>query len=26
LKATVALGLKHPEVRDEFAVYLKGLK
>ncbi len=26
LKAMVALGLKHPEVRDEFAVYLKGLK
>jgi len=26
LQATVALGLKHPEVRDEFAAYLKGLK
>lgn len=26
LKAMVALGLKHPEVRDEFAEYLKGLK
>jgi UTP--glucose-1-phosphate uridylyltransferase len=26
LKATVALGLKHPEVREEFAAYLNGLK
>jgi UTP--glucose-1-phosphate uridylyltransferase len=26
LKAMVALGLKHPEVREEFAEYLKGLK
>jgi UTP--glucose-1-phosphate uridylyltransferase len=26
LKAMVALGLKHPEVRDEFATYLKSLK
>lgn len=26
LQATVALGLKHPEVRDEFAAYLHGLK
>ena len=26
LQATVALGLKHPEVRDEFDAYLKGLK
>ncbi|HEU0233916.1 MAG TPA: UTP--glucose-1-phosphate uridylyltransferase GalU [Gallionella sp.] len=26
LQATVALGLKHPEVRDEFAEYLNGLK
>ncbi|MDO8464030.1 MAG: UTP--glucose-1-phosphate uridylyltransferase GalU [Gallionella sp.] len=26
LKAMVALGLKHPEVRDEFAAYLDGLK
>ncbi len=26
LQATVALGLKHPEVRDEFAVYLNSLK
>jgi len=26
LKAMVALGLKHPEVREEFAAYLKGLK
>ena len=26
LKATVALGLKHPEVRDEFAAYLNSLK
>jgi len=26
LKAMVALGLKHPEVRDEFAVYLHSLK
>ena len=26
LKATVALGLKHPEVRDEFAAYLQSLK
>ena len=26
LKAMVALGLKHPEVRDEFAAYLNGLK
>lgn len=26
LKATVALGLKHPEVRDEFAVYLQSLR
>ena len=26
LKAMVALGLKHPEVCDEFAVYLSGLK
>jgi UTP--glucose-1-phosphate uridylyltransferase len=25
LKATVALGLKHPEVRDEFAAYLDSL-
>ena len=25
LKASVALGLKHPEVRDEFALYLKSL-
>jgi UTP--glucose-1-phosphate uridylyltransferase len=26
LKAMVALGLKHPEVRDEFATYLQSLK
>ena len=26
LRATVALGLKHPEVRDEFAAYLHSLK
>jgi len=26
LKAMVALGLKHPEVRDEFAVYLSNLQ
>jgi UTP--glucose-1-phosphate uridylyltransferase len=26
LKAMVALGLKHPEVRDEFAAYLQSLK
>ena len=26
LKAMVALGLKHPEVRDEFAAYLNSLK
>ena len=26
LQATVALGLKHPEVRDEFTVYLNSLK
>ena len=26
LKAMVALGLKHPEVRDEFAAYLDSLK
>ena len=26
LQATVALGLKHPEVRDEFAEYLNSLK
>lgn len=26
LQATVALGLKHPEVRDEFAAYLHSLK
>lgn len=26
LKATVALGLKHPEVREEFAEYLNSLK
>jgi len=26
LKATVALGLKHPEVSDEFAAYLNSLK
>ena len=26
LQATVALGLKHPEVRDEFAAYLRNLK
>ena len=26
LKASVALGLKHPEVREEFAVYLQSLK
>ena len=26
LKATVALGLKHPEVRDEFSAYLNSLK
>ncbi len=26
LKATVALGLKHPETRDEFAAYLNSLK
>ena len=26
LRATVALGLKHPEVRDEFAAYLQSLK
>lgn len=26
LQATVALGLKHPEVRDEFAAYLDSLK
>ncbi|MFZ2541757.1 MAG: UTP--glucose-1-phosphate uridylyltransferase GalU [Gallionella sp.] len=26
LKAMVALGLKHPEVRDEFATYLNSLK
>ncbi len=26
LKAMVALGLKHPEVREEFAVYLQSLK
>ena len=26
LKAMVALGLKHPEVRDEFAAYLESLK
>ena len=26
LKATVALGLKHPEVSEEFAVYLNSLK
>ena len=26
LTATVALGLKHPEVRDEFAAYLQSLK
>jgi len=26
LQATVALGLKHPEVREGFAEYLKGLK
>jgi len=26
LKATVALGLKHPEVSNEFAAYLKSLK
>ncbi len=26
LQATVALGLKHPEVRDEFAAYLQSLK
>jgi UTP--glucose-1-phosphate uridylyltransferase len=26
LKATVALGLKHPEVKEGFAAYLRGLK
>jgi UTP--glucose-1-phosphate uridylyltransferase len=26
LKATVALGLKHPEVSEEFALYLNSLK
>lgn len=26
LRATVALGLKHPEVRDDFAAYLQSLK